>query len=203
MKKSISNSDSVPKADAWGEHPTDYSHYYALTFSIYLQSNMRNKKSSRAEATAGAPAGYVPYRRTPSILVVDDDNAIRQFNAEALSGSGYQVDVVEDGAAGWVALNANNYDLLITDQNMPGLTGSNLIKKLHAAHMAVPVILASGAPSGEESELQLAALLPKPFSLDQLLGTVRQVLWAVENEREPANQPPIAQNPPPDDDFRL
>lgn len=121
------------------------------------------------------------------ILVVEDEGAIRQIYSEALIRSGYQVDAAEDGEAGCNALNAasldaNGYDLLITDNRMPKLSGVELIQKLRSAHVEVPVILASGALPANADGLHLAAILPKPFSQDQLLQTVRQVLHVVKNE---------------------
>ena len=53
------------------------------------------------------------------ILVVDDDDAMRQLSAMVLTASGYQVDTVEDGVAGLEALYRTSYDLLITDNTMP------------------------------------------------------------------------------------
>lgn len=131
-----------------------------------------------------APVGYGTNPRHDRILVVEDDSDLRQLSAEVLACSGYHVDAAEDGAAGWEALNTNSYDLLITDHNMPKLSGINLIKKLRSARMAMPVILSSGIMSGEKLELPLVAALPTPFSRDQLLGTVRQVLRATESDRE-------------------
>src|ERR1039457_1463431 len=69
-----------------------------------------------------------PLRR---ILVREDDASIRRLSAEALAFSGYQVVAVEDGADGWEALHANSYDLMITDNGMPRLTGVKLLKNLH------------------------------------------------------------------------
>jgi two-component system chemotaxis response regulator CheY len=155
---------------------------------------MENKSFIRGEKPAVIPEGWenkVPRRR---ILVVDDDDDIRRFNTEALTGSGYHVEAAVDGAQGWEALNASCYDLLITDNNMPNLTGIELIKKLNAARMAVPVILASGVSHTEESELRLAATLPKPFTLDELLGTVKKVLGETGGDAWQApqsNQPPV------------
>lgn len=121
------------------------------------------------------------------ILVVEDEGAIRQICSEALVRSGYQVDAAEDGEAGWNALNAasldaNGYDLLITDNRMPWLSGVELIQKLRSARMELPVILASGALPANADGLHLAAILPKPFSQDQLLQTVRHVLHVPKNE---------------------
>ena len=114
------------------------------------------------------------------ILFVDDDVGVREATAKVLIHSGYHVDVAEDGAAGWEPLQAARYDLLITDCKMPKLTGVELVKKLRSAHMKLPVILASATLPTEELNqnpwLQLAATLWKPFTVDELLETVKAVL---------------------------
>ncbi len=119
------------------------------------------------------------------ILVADDDANIRQFNAEILKRVGYQIDLAEDGASAWEALQSDGFDLLITDYNMPKLTGLDLIKKLRAARMPLPVILMSGAmPVSEieqDAELRSVVTIPKPFSAIQLLATVNQVLAPIRS----------------------
>ena len=114
------------------------------------------------------------------ILVVEDDRDVRELNTKVLSRSGYEVDAAEDGAAAWQALNTDSYDLLITDHNMPKLTGVELVEQLRAAHMELPVILVTGASPAKEMarnpRLRLAAILLKPVWSDQLLETVREVL---------------------------
>jgi len=124
------------------------------------------------------------------ILVVDDDDLIRQMLSRVLLASGYKVDVAEDGAAGWAALQWGNYDLLITDHNMPKLTGFGLLQKMWSARMSVPVILMSGAMPVKELEphswLEFVALLAKPFSAELLLATVREALHAPAETRQPA-----------------
>jgi DNA-binding response OmpR family regulator len=128
------------------------------------------------------PPARSPPIPSPRILVVEDDGDIRRLNAQVLFRSGYQVDAAEDGAAGWEALHANNFDLLITDHDMPKLTGLELVKMVRTARMTLPVILASGSLHEEELSrhpwLQLAATLLKPFYPDQLLVTVKEVLRA-------------------------
>ena len=119
------------------------------------------------------------------ILVADDDGDFRQLSAGALVSFGYRVDVAEDGEAAWKALHANSYDLLITDNKMPKLSGVELVKKVRSVGMTLPVVLASSAIPTEELErnpwLQLAATLEKPFSRGQLLETVREVLLAADD----------------------
>ena len=123
------------------------------------------------------------------ILVAEDDREIRQGNAMVLTYAGYAVDIAVDGAAAWEALYTKRYDLLITDNNMPKLTGVELVRKLHSARMVLPVIMATGRLPTEvvaqDPSLQLAAVLPKPFSIDELLDTVRAVLRATD--RAPGN----------------
>jgi DNA-binding response OmpR family regulator len=140
---------------------------------------------------AGWPAGAsVQYQAHPChrILVVDDDSDLRLLYADVLAPRGYHVDAAEDGAAGWEALQANNYNLLITEHSLPKLTGIELVRKLRAAHMAVPVVMAAGRlPTPEltrNPSLQLAAMLPKPFVVDELLDTVKKVLRATDSFRE-------------------
>jgi DNA-binding response OmpR family regulator len=129
------------------------------------------------------------------ILVVDDESYIRRLSTEVLLHSGYHVDVAENGAAAWDALQLNGYDLLVTDDNMCRLTGIGLVKKLHAARMAMPVILVSRAMPTEELNrhpwLQIDATLLKPFSTLELLRAVRQVLVATENAREQIDRKPL------------
>jgi DNA-binding response OmpR family regulator len=130
-----------------------------------------------------------------------------------LARSGYHVDTAEDGKAGWEALHAvrhapENYDLLITDHNMPGLTGLALIKKLRDASMPLPVIMATGALSPEVlvdrySWLQSVVILRKPYSAEQLLGTVEAVLRTVNAARDQITPPKNWLKPPLEDALRL
>ncbi|HEV2436395.1 MAG TPA: response regulator [Verrucomicrobiae bacterium] len=136
----------------------------------------------------------------PRILVVEDEPDIRRLNAEVLKSFGYNVDTAEDGEAGWKALRAvrhapESYALLITDHDMPGLTGLALVKKLRAARLALPVIMATGRLLPEDlftryGWLQPGAALIKPYSVEQLLGTVQAVLHTAEGAREQMASPP-------------
>jgi DNA-binding response OmpR family regulator len=76
--------------------------------------------------------------------VADDDSDICQLSVRVLVRSGYHVDAAEDGAAAWEALQLKAFNLLITDHDMPRLTGVELVKKLRSARMALPVILVTG-----------------------------------------------------------
>jgi two-component system nitrogen regulation response regulator GlnG len=114
--------------------------------------------------------------------VVDDDLDILRFNLDALSHSGYHVDTAENGALAWETLQLNRYDLLVTDNNMPNVSGIDLLKRLRAARMMLPVIMATGNPHLEEfyrnPELQPVVTLSKPYTIRELLGTIENLLHA-------------------------
>ena len=110
---------------------------------------MKASRIPQAGASVGVPLACEtdsPHR----ILVVEDDISTRQLITEALIHSGYGVDAAEDGAAAWEALSAGSYDLMITDNNMPNVSGVELLKKLRAARMTLPVIMATGTLPKEE-----------------------------------------------------
>ena len=157
----------------------------------------------RQISEAGAPAGAARQRPTTSpqsILVVDDDSDTRLLYGFVLTRTGYFVDVAEDGAAGWEALQARRYNLLITEHEMAHLTGVELVKRLRAARMAVPVIMAARRLPIEElarnPALQLAATLSKPILADALLDTVSNVLRATHSVPEPIKPLPAWRNQP-------
>jgi two-component system sensor histidine kinase and response regulator WspE len=160
---------------------------------------MIDKKTSQAREPVGAAPQHKPNPRQ-RILVVEDDDEIRRLNAEVLMHSGYKVDTAVDGAVAWDALQLNTYDLLVTDHNMPKLSGVELLKKLHADRMALPVILVSGTIPTEKLKrhpwLQIQATLLKPFTADELLGTVRKVLRATNGDHEQLEPPSNWQGQP-------
>jgi CheY-like chemotaxis protein len=125
---------------------------------------------SQAETSAGPDC----------ILVAEDDASVRRLNAEALAGSGYRVDAAEDGAVAWDSLQSKAYRLLITDNNMPRMSGLELIRRMRTARMTTPVILVSSAiPEAAldlHSPLHIDATLPKPYCVTDLLKMVSEVL---------------------------
>lgn len=144
---------------------------------------MNNYGESHAAALIDAqPQDQVnpPHR----ILVVDDDDDIRDICGRVLMAYGYEADAVADGGAAWTALRSRSYDLLITDHNMPKVTGIELVRILRSQRLTLPVVLMSGDLPVEavvrDPSLQLAATLLKPFTMEELLGIVTKVLYAAQ-----------------------
>jgi DNA-binding response OmpR family regulator len=145
---------------------------------------MQDNKISQGGELSGASLQFQT-NPPPRILVVDNDVYIRQLNTESLSLCGYQVDAAEDGAIAWDALQLNSYGLMVTDNNMPKVSGVELLNKLRAARMELPVIMATGTlPTQEFARspwLRPAATLVKPYTIEELIRTVKKVLREAES----------------------
>ena len=118
---------------------------------------------------------------TPArILVLDDDEMLRELLTKGLRRATYHVSTANNGEAGWEALCAENFDLLITDHEMPRLTGLNLLRRIRLGARQVPVILMSGNLPWEEPDLRplLApgVAMQKPFFLVEMLTNIRRLL---------------------------
>jgi CheY-like chemotaxis protein len=132
-----------------------------------------------------APASESNHLRQPRILYAEDNPSLRFCLSERLRLAGYEVTAAEDGEQAWIALQAGSYDLLITDNQMPGISGAELILRLRRRDRALPIIVVSSdLEFFTESRcqlLQIAAVVPKPFSLGQLCHAVGRVFCADHN----------------------
>ena len=150
----------------WGEHPIAQVECSAIVSSM----------SPKYISDVNNPICEPFHRQSNSrqrILVVEDEQDLRQLTAEVLIDDGYQVDVAEDGATAWTALQIYQYDLLFTDQFMPKVSGVELLKKIHESRITLSVIMATGfLPTWEFALhpcLQPVKMLLKPYSFGKLL----------------------------------
>jgi two-component system cell cycle sensor histidine kinase/response regulator CckA len=157
------------------------------TFSIYLPRHVPDAKSpepvvteSMAEAVQTADLTGIG-----TVLLVEDEDAVRLFGARALRNKGYNVLEARSGEAALEIINsaAGNkqpIDLLITDVVMPRMDGPTLIKEVRSKQPNMKVIFISGyAEDAFRKRLDENAdihFLPKPFTLKQLAGKVKEVL---------------------------
>lgn len=114
------------------------------------------------------------------ILVIDDEPELRVLVADSVIREGFRADAAWDGEEGWKALCFKYYDLIITDHEMPKLTGLALIERLRAASNKPPCILISGSLPMPESIprgiVQPGAVLQKPFSASALIEKIYGLL---------------------------
>jgi DNA-binding response OmpR family regulator len=149
--------------------------------------DMKDEFISRTVEPANTPiqGQTIPPRR---ILLVDDDTAVRVFNKTVLTQAGYEVDEAADGGAGFAALQSCVYDLVITDNSMPKVTGVEMLKKLRAARLSLPVIMATGAAPTDEFArypwLQPDITLLTPYSVTEMLNAVEVVLRVADTREQ-------------------
>jgi DNA-binding response OmpR family regulator len=115
----------------------------------------------------------------PRILVVDDEQAIRDLIGRALADAGYEADFAPDGAAGLQLASARDrdYGLVVLDLVMPDMDGRTFLRRLRAVRPAPPVLVLSCVDdvTTKVSCLELGAqdYLTKPFSLAEFVARVR------------------------------
>jgi two-component system response regulator RegX3 len=113
------------------------------------------------------------------ILVVEDELALRDALAYTLRQEGFDVELREDGESGLAAALSDDIDLVLLDLMLPGLTGTEVCRRLRA-ESAVPIIMltAKGAEVDRVLGLEIGAddYVTKPFSMAELMGRVRAIL---------------------------
>ena len=149
-----------------------------------------------------ASRGGVPARRvlqcktnpSQSILVVEEEPDIRQLEFEVLRASGYQVDIAEDGLAALHLLKTGHYDLLVIEDEMSMVTGLELVKELRSNGIMVPVILVLETmptmASSRNQWPQIQAIIVKPYTVTELVKTVREALLSACNDTYVRFAPP-------------
>jgi CheY-like chemotaxis protein len=120
------------------------------------------------------------HQKAANILLAEDDPIVRNLSQRILERAGHRVEQVPDGLSAWRSLNTSDFDLLITDNDMPNLTGVQLVAKLRLNKVRLPIILASGSADFFRDEeyrwLDFSACVQKPFTADELLQTVERIL---------------------------
>ncbi|PWE52913.1 two-component system response regulator [Metarhizobium album] len=116
------------------------------------------------------------------ILTVDDSASIRMTTKITLTNAGYQVTEAVDGLDGLNKAKAGNYDLIITDLNMPNMNGLQMIEALRqsGSNVGVPIIFLTTESDAELKTRAKAAgatgWITKPFNAESLVKIVQKVL---------------------------
>jgi two-component system cell cycle sensor histidine kinase/response regulator CckA len=154
-------------------------------FSIYLpRVEAEPAAEPRKPATPSADAaenGTADLTGSGTIVLVEDEDAVRMFAGRALRNKGYTVLEARSGEQALDVLRgADTVDVLISDVVMPGMDGVTLAKLVGMERPSIRIILISGysedvARNGIDPDSGIT-FLPKPFSLKQLAGAVKQVM---------------------------
>ena len=146
------------------------------TFTIYLA------RAEAALAAAGEAAAPPPRGNGERVLLVDDEPNLLAMTAEVLARLGYEPASFSDSQTALAAFEAEprSFDVVITDDVMPGLTGTGLAQRLHRRRPDLPIVLVSGYSGPALTRQALIAgvseLLAKPLQSRQIATTLARVL---------------------------
>ena len=149
---------------------------HGTTFHVLLPLETKELSENPDDAESHVTAGK------GRILLVDDEASLVKFGKEALSQIGYDVDTEIDSKKALERFMAepNIYDLVITDQTMPHMTGLKLARKIKAVRSDIPIILCTGFSASVTperlDEIGIDLLLRKPISIRKLSDAVHQLL---------------------------
>ena len=133
-----------------------------------------------AAPQAGKTTAPLPSRPRTSILVVDDDAAMREWVKEDLEHEGYVVETAAGGRAGVERVKAGGIDVVVTDVKMPDLDGLDLLREVREVEPSPFVIVVTGFGSIDTAirAVKLGAYdyITKPFKIDQLLIGIDKAL---------------------------
>jgi DNA-binding NtrC family response regulator len=144
-----------------------------------LDSSMRSSRFY-----GGRPASETSSRMTMTdrpmntVLIVDDELAIRSMLQRFFKSAGFFVGCAENGVEGLKLFKQADWDVVIVDRGMPELNGEEMTREIKTSHPHVPVILITGLPHAVTRPEQYVAVLAKPFHPMELVDIVSQAIAA-------------------------
>ena len=152
------------------------------TFRIFLPVTTKSRN-----ATADGAGDEEARGQGEVVLIVDDEDFIRETAQQTLESAGYRAIVARHGKEALELMEEYHeaIDAVITDLRMPEMNGHELIAKLHDSYPDLPIIAASGVADGQtDAALEAGArrFLSKPFTAERLYGSLNEVLGASKSE---------------------
>jgi CheY-like chemotaxis protein len=113
------------------------------------------------------------------MLVVDDEDFVRELIGEILEGEHCDVYLAENGSAALSAFSEMDFDAVFTDVGMPGMSGWELAREIRQMNAAIPIAVITGwgeaVGSKEQREAGVNWVVPKPFTADRIVELVRDI----------------------------
>jgi excisionase family DNA binding protein len=141
---------------------------------------LESQRPRAARPASSSTARHTPPVGRPRVLVVDDEESIRDLLSKTLALADYEVDLAHDGRTALDRLRLIQYDLLITDLRMPGVDGLTVIREARRLKTDLPVIIITGysseASAIEAINLGVQGYLTKPFRVPRVLAAAAKAL---------------------------
>ncbi len=116
----------------------------------------------------------------PTVLVIDDEDLVRDVVARMIEDLGYHAVTAADGPTGLEMIERLSIDAVLVDLTMPRMSGADVVIALREKRPALPVVICSGYDRDRRGRVEATAYLPKPFRIDALEQTLAKVLTAVK-----------------------
>jgi two-component system, cell cycle response regulator CpdR len=116
------------------------------------------------------------------ILIVEDDESVREFTARAIAAGGHKVETAEDGDLGLESIRSadGGYDLVLSDIRMPAMDGIEMARRAASEFPGLRILLMTGYAEQRERAADLADIIidvvPKPFTLNEIRTKVQKAL---------------------------
>ncbi|MFP4516505.1 MAG: HDOD domain-containing protein [Desulfovibrionales bacterium] len=162
----------------YGQMDIDSQENVGTTVTIRIPVDLESLK--KANRSAGQPAAPSSPFGNPRILVVDDEEHIREILQETLEAENMTVETVRNGEEALTLLENESFDLMLLDIRMPRRNGLSLLSAIHEMDRSIPVIIISAMATPEEMqeavELGATKCIRKPFHIKSLLKDIHDVL---------------------------
>ena len=112
------------------------------------------------------------------ILVADDEHMIRDILVDLLREKGFDVTSANDGLEAWSSIESQDFDIVILDESMPGLRGSDIALRLLAMPEHPQILMVTGHQDLVSSLSRRVTLLSKPFTIPVFLAAVNNLVSA-------------------------
>src|SRR6202163_3625961 len=174
LEPSFCNVPAIAAGRPDGGGPADSSLYCGNAIPAVMIRN-KNGRSIATHHYIGAPDRYMQ-----TILVIDDDESLRDTIGVMLEQEGFRAELVGDGRSGYDRALLLKPDLLLVDLRLPGMSGVEICRQLRAARVKTPIIVLSAV--GDEVDkvllLEIGAddYVVKPFGSRELLARIRALL---------------------------
>ena len=142
------------------------------------------KQVEEVETVAPAVSNSAPLVQTAEkprtrMLVVDDEDFVRELIGEILEDEHCDVHLAESGSAALSVFSEMEFDAVFTDIGMPGMSGWELAREIRQINASIPIAVITGwgeaVGSHEQKEARVNWVVPKPFTADRIVELVREI----------------------------